>query len=81
MPVPELAAALRDVLADVPPRSHAEREPHFFERWVDDEWGRQGHRHLAGALGGAASNPPASARCVAAQIAFDVSIRRALAEG
>jgi len=29
------------------------REPYFFERWVEDEWGRVGTRHLRDALGGA----------------------------
>jgi hypothetical protein len=33
----------------------AEREPYFFERWVDDEWGRVGRRFLAEQLGGAAT--------------------------
>ena len=37
----ELAGAMREVLATRTPRSHAEREPHFLERWVEDEWGRQ----------------------------------------
>ncbi|HTO01119.1 MAG TPA: hypothetical protein VL068_10630 [Microthrixaceae bacterium] len=33
----------------------SEREPYFFERWVDDEWGRVGLRHLVESLGGAES--------------------------
>lgn len=31
------------------------REPYFFERWVDDEWGRVGRRVLVERLGGAAA--------------------------
>ncbi len=39
------------------PRSSTlkDREPYFFERWVDDEWGRMGRLHLTGSLGGAAA--------------------------
>ena len=33
----------------------AAREPYFFERWVDDEWGRHGLRFLAERCGGAAT--------------------------
>jgi LAO/AO transport system kinase len=31
------------------------REPYFFARWVDDEWGRHGRRFLAEQRGGAAA--------------------------
>jgi LAO/AO transport system kinase len=56
--IPELAA---DMLAAA--RAQRERgtsslvakEPYFFERWVRDEWGRFGVRHLDRALGGAAA--------------------------
>ena len=78
--VPELAAELREVIATLVPRSHAEREPHFFARWVDDEWGRQGHRHLVDDLGGAAAYLADAGGFDPAQLAFDPSIRHALAD-
>ncbi|HYI62386.1 MAG TPA: methylmalonyl Co-A mutase-associated GTPase MeaB [Acidimicrobiales bacterium] len=79
--VPELAAALLDEVATGTPRSHAEREPHFLERWVDDEWGRQGRRHLAEALGGAGAVLASAGGFDQAQQAFDSSLRAALAGG
>lgn len=79
--IAELTAALLDVLATTTPRSHAEREPHFFERWVDDEWGRQGRRHLAEALGGAGGLVASAGGFDEAQLAFDTSLRAALAQG
>lgn len=77
--VPELTAAMLEVIATRTPRSHAEREPHFFERWVTDEWGRQGRRHLVDVLGGAAEHLASEEGFDAAQIGFDTSIRTALA--
>lgn len=77
--LPELTAAVRDAIATTTPRTHAEREPHFLERWVTDEWGRQGRRHLVDALGGAGAHLAASGGFDAAQVAFDRSIREALA--
>ena len=79
--VSELAAALRHVIATLRPRSHEEREPHFFGRWVEDEWGRQGRLHLTGALDGAAAHLASSGGFDAAQVAFDASLRAALGEG
>ncbi len=75
----ELAAALSSVLATCTPRSHAQREPHFLERWVEDEWGRQGRRHLVDALGGADALLAEAAGFDAAQLDLDASIRAALA--
>ncbi len=66
------------MVAECTPRSHAEREPHFFERWVDDEWGRQGRRHLVDALGGAAAYLQAAGGFDPAQQAFGPSLREAL---
>ncbi|MGB3410029.1 MAG: hypothetical protein WBA45_02430 [Microthrixaceae bacterium] len=37
------------------PLTLRDREPYFFERWVDDEWGRVGSEYLLGPLGGAGS--------------------------
>lgn len=79
--IPELTAAMLDVVRHGTPRSHAEREPHFFERWVSDEWGRQGRRHLHEALGGATLHLAASGGFDAAEVAFDESLRAALAAG
>ena len=77
--LPELTAAVLDAIATTTPRTHAEREPHFLERWVTDEWGRQGRRHLVDERGGAAAHLAASGGFDAAQVAFDRSIREALA--
>jgi LAO/AO transport system kinase len=79
--VPELTAAVLEAIATTTPRRHAEREPHFLERWVEDEWGRQGRRHLIDVLGGAGPHLVASGGFDAAQVAFDQSIRTALATG
>ncbi len=77
----ELTATFLDVLATRTPRSHAQREPHFLERWVEDEWGRQGRRHLVDALGGSDALLAEAGGFDPAQLAFDESIRTALAEG
>ncbi|HEU5149991.1 MAG TPA: methylmalonyl Co-A mutase-associated GTPase MeaB [Iamia sp.] len=79
--LPELTEAVLAAVATTVPRTHAEREPHFLERWVEDEWGRQGRRHLVDALGGAGAHIAASGGFDAAQVAFDRSIRDALAAG
>ncbi len=77
--VDELADAFGQVIAEGRPRGHAAREPHFFERWVDDEWGRQGRRHLVDALGGAADYLQVAGGFDPAQQAFGPSLRAALA--
>lgn len=74
----DLSAALLDVLATRSPRSHIEREPHFLERWVEDEWGRQGCRHLVDALGGSGALLADAGGFDPAQVAFEASIRTAL---
>lgn len=76
--IDELAAAMLDVVAHQPPRPHAEREPHFFERWVTDEWGRQGRRHLVDALGGATAHLKSAGGFDPAQVAFDTDFRTTL---
>ena len=78
--VADLAAEMIGAIATGTPRSHAEREPHFFERWVTDEWGRQGRRHLVDARGGAAAYLASEGGFDPAQLAFDGSIRAALGE-
>jgi LAO/AO transport system kinase len=77
--IDELAAAMRAAVATGTPRTHAEREPHFFSRWVEDEWGRQGRLHLAEVCGGAEAHLAATGGFDPAQLAFDTSIRTALA--
>lgn len=76
--IPELTTAVLDAIATTVPRTHAEREPHFLERWVDDEWGRQGRRHLVDALGGAEVHLARSGGFDAAQVSFDQSLRNSL---
>ncbi|WCO66854.1 methylmalonyl Co-A mutase-associated GTPase MeaB [Iamia majanohamensis] len=75
----ELAGALLTELAEGTSRTHAEREPHFLERWVEDEWGRQGRRHLVDSCGGAAALLAEAGGFDQAQLALDASIRAALA--
>lgn len=77
--VDELAAAMLTAVRTGTPRSHGEREPHFLERWVDDEWGRQGRRHLADALGGAPALLARAGSFDQAELDFDASLRAALA--
>jgi hypothetical protein len=55
------------------------REPYFFGRWVDDEWGRVGGRFLAERLGGAAAYLTACGGYEAAQAAFGPAITEHLA--
>jgi LAO/AO transport system kinase len=79
--VDELAAAMLTAVRTGTPRTHGEREPHFLERWVDDEWGRQGRRHLTDALGGAPALLASAGGFDQAELAFDASLRAALAAG
>ena len=51
--IDELADALLAATL-APPRDFAAHEPHFFSRWVQEEWGRAGRRFLDERLGGAA---------------------------
>jgi LAO/AO transport system kinase len=74
----EGVAALARTILDIA-RSSDERTPdtkaaYFFGRWVQDEWGRQGARHLDGPLGGAASYLRASGGFERAQQAFGPSV-------
>ena len=57
----------------------AARAPYFLARWVREEWGRVGTRHLRDDLGGPESLLAEEHRFGAAQLAFDQSLRRALA--
>jgi len=51
-----------------------DKEPYFFERWVRDEWGRFGVRHLDQALGGAAALLARARGFEAAQMALSASL-------
>lgn len=55
----------------------SDREPYFFTRWVDDEWGRFGTRMLAEQLGGAASYLTDHGGYEAAQAAFAEAVQPA----
>jgi LAO/AO transport system kinase len=76
--IPEVAA---DMLREA--RAHLERaeasltakEPYFFERWVRDEWGRFGVRHLDRELGGAAAFLKRMRSFEAAQVELTASLR------
>ena len=76
--VAELAASLLAAHDRGPAAGPEGKEPHFFERWVRDEWGRVGVRHLDRHLGGAAAYVAASGGLDRAQAAFDGAIRAAL---
>ncbi|MDQ8044193.1 MAG: GTP-binding protein, partial [Patulibacter sp.] len=53
--LPELTAAITGLIATAhpAPADLARRDAHFFQRWVQDEWGRSGVRHLLTHAGGA----------------------------
>jgi LAO/AO transport system kinase len=75
--IPELAAdMLRETVAhgQRAEASLREKEPYFFERWVRDEWGRFGVRHLDGRLGGAAALLKHARSFEAAQIELSGSL-------
>ncbi len=77
--LPELEA---DMLARVQAAGGAgltAREPYFFGRWVDDEWGRTGRRFLQDRLGGPASYLEACGGYESAQAAFSPRFRSELA--
>jgi LAO/AO transport system kinase len=57
------------------------REPYFFGRWVDDEWGRVGLRHLVEDLGGPEDFLVSAGGYDRAQLDFDRSIRSRFAAG
>jgi LAO/AO transport system kinase len=61
--------------------SLAAREPYFFGRWVEDEWGRVGLRHLAEDLGGSEGFLVSAGGYDRAQLEFDRSVRRRFAAG
>lgn len=54
------------------------REAHFFERWVQDEWGRTGLRHLTLELGGAQAFIADAGGFDPAQLAFSPLVAQAL---
>lgn len=56
------------------------REPYFFERWADDEWGRVGARFLASELGGATQYLAACGGYDRAQLDFGPRLRASIAD-
>lgn len=50
----DIIATIRGGASDRGSGSLRDREPYFFTRWVEEEWGRVGLSHLDGSLGGAA---------------------------
>jgi hypothetical protein len=64
------------VAAPVGSHDFAEREAHFFARWVRDEWGRVGARFLETTLGGASAYV-AALGFDGAQRAFATEVARA----
>ena len=75
-----LEAFATDVLArmDGARTELADKEAHFFRRWVKEEWGRAGLRLLDGALAGAAPFLQASGGFDEAEEQFDAAMRKAL---
>jgi LAO/AO transport system kinase len=76
--IPELAADMLDATRAQRERgtsSLAAKEPYFFERWVRDEWGRFGVRHLDRALGGAAAFLQRTRSFEAAQVELTGELR------
>lgn len=78
--IPELAAGFLDHRGVEGALSVADRAPYFFERWVRDEWGRQGLRLLTHDLGGAAAFL-ADRGLGERQEAFARAVRAALRQG
>ena len=70
------ARPVRDEAAQA--RAWQERDAYFLTSWVRDEWGRAGTRHLA-SVGGASTVLARADGFGAAQLAFDRSLRAALA--
>lgn len=76
--VEDLARAFMAVAGSANATPVAERAPHFFAAWVQDEWGRVGAAHLAEQLGGARAFLAAQNGFASARRAFDDSMRLAL---
>lgn len=77
--VEALADDLEAAIGNGSGRSLGDREPHFLERWVGDEWGRVGTSFLRRELGGAAQLLDAAGDFDAAQRRFDEALRVRLA--
>ena len=73
----DLLAAIRRHGAD---GSHtlSDREPYFFSRWVEEEWGRVGLEHLSRHLGGAEAYVQRCGGFDPAQLAFGPDVVAAL---
>lgn len=74
----ELAGDLLGTIDSAQGCSLSVREPYFFARWVDDEWGRVGSRVLADELGGADAYLTACGGYDRAQLDFGDRVRASL---
>jgi LAO/AO transport system kinase len=75
----ELRADLLATVDSTEVCSLPEREPYFFQRWVEDEWGRAGVRHLLEQAGGSAEFVRSCGGYDRAQLEFPVGFRDWLA--
>jgi len=78
--VRELSDAIAAQLAAGPVLDAGARESYFFERWVKEEWGRNGLVHLRSRLGGAAAAIEHSGGFDGAQRVFVTSFEAALGD-
>lgn len=74
-----IGAIVEDLVGNARASGMANKEAHFFQRWVRSEWGRVGERLLVDELGGAAAFVRAHAGFDGAQHAFGPAMRTALA--
>lgn len=78
--VGELRDAIAAQIAAGPTVAQAARESHFLERWVKEEWGRNGLAHLRARLGGAAAAIERAGGFDQAQRTFAASFTAAFGE-
>lgn len=74
----ELEDDLLNTIVTTQSSSLREREPYFFERWVEDEWGRVGLDHLHTDFGGPSKFVATHGGFDRSQVAFDAAIRSVL---
>lgn len=78
----ELAESLLQAAREVTAvNAVAARAPYFLARWVRDEWGRVGTRHLRDVLGGPQELFRDGAGFGSAQVTFDTCVRQTLVKG
>jgi len=77
--IPELARDILKAIRSLSPHTLAERAPHFFERWVREDWGREGVAFLDAECGGARAFVQRAGGFDQAQIRFPSLFVRGLA--